>query len=105
MADGLIGNLVVKLDFDEAALGFKLSNVKLGKWLCDIKFTLDYLNGACGLAIDGDIANGREIFIELDEALVVSNYSAINLNYYEKIFLSFAVILTPLFFSIHILSF
>ena len=81
--DGAL-ELLVKLDFDEAALGFKLSNVKLGKWSCDIKFTLDYLNGACGLAIDGDIANGREIFIELDEALVVSNYSAINLNYYEK---------------------
>ena len=84
LADGSL-ELLVKLDFDEEALGFKLSNIKLGKWSCEnLTFTLDYLNGTCGLAIDGTIGNGKELFIELEEKLLVANYAAIDFIYYEK---------------------
>ena len=82
--DGAL-ELLVKLDFDEEALGFKLSNIKLGKWSCEnLTFTLDYLNGTCGLAIDGTIGNGKELVIELEEKLLVANYAAIDFIYYEK---------------------
>ena len=82
-ADGSL-ELTVMLDVDEEFLGFKLSNIKLGKWSCSgLKFTLKYHDGVCGLAIDGTIGNGKEILIEVDE-IVAANYASVVFNYYEK---------------------
>ncbi|MBQ3571979.1 MAG: Ig-like domain-containing protein, partial [Clostridia bacterium] len=83
LADGSL-ELIVKLDFDEQELGFKLADLKVGKWSCEnLTFTLEYYNGTCGLAIDGTIGNGKELVISVDE-IAVANYSAIAFNYYEK---------------------
>ena len=83
LANGSL-ELLVKLDFDENALGFKLSNVRLGKYSCEsLTFTLEYYNGTCGLGIVGTVGNGKELVIGLDE-MVIANYSSVVFNYYEK---------------------
>ncbi len=83
LANGSL-ELLVKLDFDEEALGFKLANVSLGQYSCEnLTFTLEYYNGVCGLAVDGTVGNGKELVISLDE-MTIENYSSIVFNYYEK---------------------
>ena len=75
--------LIVKLDVDEEALGFKLTDLKIGEYSCDkLTFTLAHQNGSWGLAIDGTIGNGKEIRINTG-SLVVANYRSIVLNYAE----------------------
>ncbi len=75
--------LIVKLDVDEEALGFKLSDLKIGEYSCDkLTFTLAHQNGSWGLAIDGTIGNGKEIRINTG-SLVVADYRSIVLNYAE----------------------
>ena len=81
-ADGSL-ELIVKLDVDEEALGFKLTDLKIGEYSCDkLTFTLAHQNGAWGLAIDGTIGNGKEIRINTG-SLVVADYASIVLNYSE----------------------
>ncbi len=75
--------LIVKLDVDEEALGFKLSDLKIGEYSCDkLTFTLAHQNGSWGLAIAGEIGNGKEIRINTG-SLVVADYRSIVLNYAE----------------------
>ena len=83
LANGSL-ELLVKLDFDEEALGFKLANVSLGKYSCEnLTFTLEYYNGVCGLGIEGTVGNGKELVIGLDE-MTIANYSSVVFNYHEK---------------------
>ena len=75
--------LTVKLDFDETALGFKLSDLKIGEYSCnDLVFSLGYVNGVCGLKIDGTIGNGKEICINLD-SVTLADYAGVSLDYAE----------------------
>ena len=76
--------LTVKLDFDEDALGFGLGDIKLGQWSCDnLVFSLQYIDGVCGMAIDGTIGNGKEIILDVG-TVDLTNYGMFTLNYYEK---------------------
>ena len=77
--------LIIKLDVDEAELGFKLENMMFGQWALvgNVSLTLDYYAGVCGLSISGQISNGKELFIEIDP-LLVANYAAVDFIYYEK---------------------
>lgn len=77
--------LTVKLDFDETKLGFGLDDIKIGEYSCSgLTFTLAYVDGVCGLAIDGTIGNGKELWITFDNGLTLADYSTIQLNYKEK---------------------
>ncbi|MBQ3572690.1 MAG: InlB B-repeat-containing protein, partial [Clostridia bacterium] len=81
-ADGSLA-LVIKLDFDEQALGFNLSDLKIGEYSCNnLTFTLKNHDGVWGLAIDGTIGNGKEIRIQTN--YVVADYAKVALTYYEK---------------------
>ena len=76
--------LTVILDFNTAELGFDVTAIRLGQWSCDkLSFTLGYMNGICGVAIDGIIGNGKEIIIQTEE-IVIQKYAAVMFNYSEK---------------------
>lgn len=76
--------LTVCLDFDEEALGFDVKDITLGYLEASPKFSLKYMNGECGLAIDVDtINNGRFFYINFDE-ITLADYSSISFRYYEK---------------------
>ena len=76
--------LTVILDFNTAELGFDVTAIRLGEWSCDkLSFTLGYMNGVCGVAIDGIIGNGKEIIIQTEE-IVIQKYAAVIFNYSEK---------------------
>ncbi|MBR4420112.1 MAG: InlB B-repeat-containing protein, partial [Clostridia bacterium] len=82
-ADGSL-ELIVKLDVDEEALGFKLSDVSTGQYgWTNTLFTLSYVDGVCGLLVSGVTNNVKEIAINLD-SVNVSDYAVYSLVIYDK---------------------
>ena len=78
--------LTVKLDFDEAELGFKVKDVAMGTWNISeaTTYTLQYFDGVIGLAIDIPTLGsyGKTVTIDIDDILA-SNYAAATLAFYE----------------------
>ncbi len=82
--DGLT-KLTVKLDFDETALGFKLSNMRMYEYNWDnVTFELTYMDGICGLLINtSNVNNGKSLEIDIDD-ITMADYAGVNLKYKEK---------------------
>ena len=78
--------LTVKLDFDNDELGFDYAKVGVGKynWSVQPKITLAYINGVCGVLVEGTTQGYRqEVIIDVGE-VKLADYVSYSLTYYEK---------------------
>lgn len=79
--------LTVKLDFDEAELGFKLQNLCTTNYVANDQtpFVLTYVDGICGVSMPGiSIGNGSGVWLTLNETVNFADVAALRFIYKER---------------------
>jgi hypothetical protein len=77
----------VKLDFDEAELGFKLENLCTTNYVGNdsTPFVLAYVDGVCGVSMpELTTANGSGVWLTLTEPVTLADVAALNFKFKEK---------------------